>query len=112
MTLRVRWKKPVKLAITLDPVDVEGAQEIGGNTSDNYTRAEMPFNSQMIEFFKGSDINDLTQRMFAYIKIQVENRSLVIVALVRDLGSETKGTRFKSGCQLCAEVSSLQQSPG
>ena len=35
-------------------------------------------------------------------------RSLV----VSDLRSETKGSRFESGCQICAEVSSLQQSPG
>ena len=35
-------------------------------------------------------------------------RSLVI----SDLRSETKGSRFGSGCQLCAEVSSPQQSPG
>ena len=33
----------------------------------------MSFNSLMIEFFEGSDINDLIQRMFAYIKTQVEN---------------------------------------
>ena len=45
MTLLVRWKKPVKLANTLDPEDVEGAQDIRGNTSDNYTRVEMPFSS-------------------------------------------------------------------
>ena len=31
-------------------------------------------------------------------------RSLV----VSDLRSETKGSRFESGCQLCVEVSSLQ----
>ena len=31
-------------------------------------------------------------------------RSLV----VSDLHSETKGSRFESGCQLCAEMSSLQ----
>ena len=31
---------------------------------------------------------------------------------VRDLSSETKGSRFKPGCYLCVEVSSLQQSPG
>ena len=35
-------------------------------------------------------------------------RSLV----VSDLRSEIKGSQFESGCQLCAEVSSLQQSPG
>ena len=56
MTQWVRWKKPVKLAITLDPDDVEGAQDIGGNISNNYTRVDMPCNSQMREFFKGSDI--------------------------------------------------------
>ena len=35
-------------------------------------------------------------------------RSLV----VSDLRSETKGSRFESGCYLYEEVSSLQQSPG
>ena len=28
MTLWVRWKKPVKLAVTLDPEDLQGAQWI------------------------------------------------------------------------------------
>ena len=73
MTLLVRWKKPVKLANTLDPEDVEGAQDIRGNTSDNYTRVEMPFSSLMTEFFEGSHIYDLIQRMFAHIKTQAEN---------------------------------------
>ena len=41
-------------------------------------------------------------------RVRVRARSLV----VGDLRSETKGSRFESGCQLCAEVSSLQQSPG
>ena len=31
---------------------------------------------------------------------------------VSDLRLETKDSRFESGCYLCAEVSSLQQSPG
>ena len=35
---------------------------------------------------------------------EIRARSLV----VSDLRSETKGSRFESGCQLCAEVSSLQ----
>ena len=38
MTLWVRFKKPVKLSITLDPEDIEGAQDIEGNTGDIYTR--------------------------------------------------------------------------
>ena len=33
----------------------------------------MPFNSLMSEFFEGSDINHLIQRMIAHIKTQVEN---------------------------------------
>ena len=32
--------------------------------------------------------------------------------VISDLRSETKGSRFESGCYLCAEVSSLQYSPG
>ena len=70
MTLWVRWKKTL---IKLDPEDTENAQDMDGSTSDNYTRVEMPFNSLMTEFFEGSDINNLIQRMFAYIKTQVEN---------------------------------------
>ena len=34
---------------------------------------EMQFNSLMTEFFEGSDISDLIQRMLAYIKTQAEN---------------------------------------
>ena len=71
MTLWVRWKKPVKLAITLDLKDVEGAQDAGGNTGDNYIRVEMPFNSLMTEFFEGSDTDELIQRVFTYIKTQI-----------------------------------------
>ena len=41
MTLWVRWEKSVKLVFTVDPEDAEGVQDIGGNTSDNYTRVEM-----------------------------------------------------------------------
>ena len=73
MTLWVRWRNPVKSTITLDPEDLEGAQEIGGNIGDNYIRAEMPFNSLMTEVFEGSDIDGLIQRMFAHINTQVEN---------------------------------------
>ena len=39
----------------------------------NYIRFERPFNRLMTEFFEGSDINDLIQRMLAYIETQVEN---------------------------------------
>ena len=45
----VRWKKPV---ITLDPDDVDGAQDISNSYRDKYIKIEMPFNSLMIELFK------------------------------------------------------------
>ena len=67
MTLWVKWKKPVKLAITLDPEDVEGAQDIGVNTGDNYIKVEILFNSLMTEVFEGSNSDELIQRMFAHI---------------------------------------------
>ena len=37
VTLWVRWKKPVKSAITIDPEDVEDDRDVEGNTVDNYT---------------------------------------------------------------------------
>ena len=41
------------------------------------------------------------------------NRNLRARSLVvSDLRSETKGSELESGCYLCGEVSSLQQSPG
>ena len=74
MTLWVVWKKPIKLLIELDPEDAKNAQDLDdGTTGDNYIRVEMPFNSLMTEFFDASDINDLIQRMLAYIKAQTEN---------------------------------------
>ena len=41
---------------------------------------------------------------YVYPLLCIRARSLV----VSDLRSETKGSRFESGCQLCAEVSCLQ----
>ena len=57
----------------LDPEDAKNAQKADNSTDDNYTRVEMPFNSLKTEFFEGSDIDDLIQRMLAHIRIQVEN---------------------------------------
>ena len=74
MTLWVRWKKRIMPLIELDPEDAKNAQDLDdGTTGDNYIRVEMPFNSLMTEFFEASDINDLIQRMLAYIKTQTEN---------------------------------------
>ena len=70
MTLWVVWKKPLKLLIKLDPEDAKNAQDLDDDTAGDiyYKKIEMPF-----EFFEGSDINDLIQRMLAYIKAQTEN---------------------------------------
>ena len=54
----------------LDPEDAKNAQDLDDDTAGDiyYKKIEMPF-----EFFEGSDINDLIQRMLAYIKAQTEN---------------------------------------
>ena len=67
MTLWVIWKKPIKLLIKL-PEDAKSTQDLYDATVDDiyYEKIEMPFNDV-------SDINDLTERMLAYIKAQTEN---------------------------------------
>ena len=77
MTLWVIWKKPIKLLIK-DPEDAKNAQGPDDSANDNiyYEKIEMPFNSVMTEFFDASDINDLIERMLAYIKAQTENTKL------------------------------------
>ena len=77
MTLWVRWKKQIMPLIEFDPEDAKNAQDLDdGITGDNYIRVEMPFNSLMTEFFEGSDMNDLMQRMLAYIKTETKNPKL------------------------------------
>ena len=67
-TLWGNWRKPVQLVITLDPEDIESAQHVVGNTGDNYTKVEMPYNSLMAEFFESINTDELLQRVFAHIK--------------------------------------------
>ena len=68
MTLWVVWKKPIKLLIKL-PEDAKNAQELDDGTTDDiyYEKIEMPFNNMMTEFFDASNINDLIERMLAYM---------------------------------------------
>ena len=66
-------KRPKKSAITLDPEDVEGAQDKGNNTGDNCIGVEMPFNSPMREVSEGNDTGEPIQRMNAHIKIEAVN---------------------------------------
>ena len=46
----------------------ESAQHVVGNTGDNYTKVEMPYNSLMAEFFESINTDELLQRVFAHIK--------------------------------------------
>ena len=74
MTLWVIWKMRIKPLIELHPEDAQYAQDLDDSRiGDNYIRVEMLFNSLMAEFFEGSDINDLRERMLAYIATEVEN---------------------------------------
>ena len=73
ITLWIVWKKPIKLLIDLGPENLEDVQVLNDGIVDNYIRIEMPFNSLMTEFFQGSNISDLIQRMLAHIKTQTEN---------------------------------------
>ena len=74
MATWVIWKKHIMPLIELAHEDAENAQDLdGGITGDDYERVEMPFNSLMTEFFEASDINDLIQRILAYVKAQTEN---------------------------------------
>ena len=70
-----KWKKPIKLLIKLDPEETKNAQVLDDGTGGDiyYEKTEMPFKSLMTEFFDASDINDLIERMLAYIKAQTEN---------------------------------------
>ena len=52
MTPWVRQKKPIMSRIELDPEDAENAQDVDGNTGDNYTWMEKPFNSLMTELLR------------------------------------------------------------
>ena len=59
-------------------------------------------------FVKNSQENTCAKVSFL-IKLKASACNLRARSLVvSDLRSETKGSRFESGCQLCAEVSSLQ----
>ena len=47
-----------------------------------------------------------------YFKIMFFSNFLALSLVVSDLLSETQGSWFQFDCQLCAKLSSLQQSPG
>ena len=76
MILWVLWNKPIKRLIKLGPDDTTG--------DIYYEKINMPFNSLMIEFFDASDINDLIERMLAYIKAQTKNPKFPVSGFTLD----------------------------
>ena len=59
------WEKySVKLAITLDPEDVEDAQHVRSDTNNKKIKIEMPFNRLIKEFFEGRDTKELFNECF------------------------------------------------
>ena len=77
-----------------------------------FRQCQLPFchphhlniNQPAIDFFEVSGGKTrIMCKIFSQLAI---NRACSLV--VSDLRSETKGSRFESGCQLCAEVNSLQ----
>ena len=76
MILWVLWNKPIKQLIKLGPDDTTG--------DIYYEKINMPFNSLMIEFFDASDINDLIDRMLAYIKAQTKNPKFPVSGFTLD----------------------------
>ena len=73
ITLWVRWKKPKKSALTLDPEDVESAEDLECTAGrDIYAKLKGLFNNLMI----GGNIKEMIQRIFVYIMMQMENLCL------------------------------------
>ena len=60
------WEKySVKLAITLDPEDVEDAQHVRSDTNNKKINIEMPFNRLIIEFLKAEILKSCSTNVFA-----------------------------------------------
>ena len=57
----------------VDPEDVHDAQHVDNNTGNGVFKVEMPLNSLMTEICEGSNIEELTQFMFAHIKTIMES---------------------------------------
>ena len=45
-------------------------------------RIRLPFNSQMVDVFQGSDLNEIVNEMFALMKTQVENPAVTNIRFI------------------------------
>ena len=62
------------MVIELTPENFEEAEDIPGEEKE--IKVDLPFHSKMTEIFQGSNIEEILEKMFAYIKTQVENSKL------------------------------------
>ena len=77
LSMWVKWKKQEEIAIQLDPEEMQKLGIPEGQAPGVYDIiVENVFNSKMTEVFQGSNIEELLQNMFAYIKTQIENPKL------------------------------------
>ena len=77
LSMWVKWKKQEEIAIQLDPEEMQKLGISEGQAPGVYNiMVEKVFNSKMAEVFQGSNIEELLQNMFAYIKTQIENPKL------------------------------------
>ena len=70
----IKWKKREEIIIQLTPEEFEQAEDIPGEVHEIIV--EKAFNSKMMEIFQGSNIDEILEKMFAYIKTQTENPAL------------------------------------
>ena len=62
----IKWKKTEEMVIQLTPEEFEEAEDIPGEVKEIIV--EKAFNSKMMEIFQGSNIEEILEKMFAYIK--------------------------------------------
>ena len=77
LSMWVKWKKQEEIAIQLDPEEMQKLGIPEGQAPGIYDIiVEKVFNSKMTEVFQGSNIEELLQNRFAYIKTQIQNPKL------------------------------------
>ena len=57
------------MVIELTPEEFEEAEDIPREVKEIIV--DLPFNSKMMEIFQGSNIEEILEKMFAYIKTQL-----------------------------------------
>jgi len=65
-------EKPIEMLIELNSEEMEEAQDLD-STKDNFDRKITVFNSQILEVFQGSDVDEVVALIVANLKKQSEN---------------------------------------